>query len=61
MAMSAKNQQVGAAASDMGLGDQLKAQTEDEVLQRKKKLAKANSGNAVLGPAAMSLLGGYNG
>lgn len=43
----------GGASMDLGLGDQLKTQTEDEEEERKKKLMGANKN--VLGPATMSL------
>jgi hypothetical protein len=47
---SAKNQSLSASALDLGLGDQLKNQTEDEINQRKKKLAQM-----AISPATLSL------
>jgi len=62
MAISEKNMALSPAVSALGLGDMLKTQTEDEVLQRRKKLLSASNaldpaGGAGLSPAAMSLLG----
>ncbi len=56
---STKNAAVpGSAAFDLGLGDQLKSQTEDEINARKKKMAQLAGG---MGMASTSLLGGMNG
>jgi len=54
--MSAKNYMIsGSATADLGMGDQLKQQLEDEEEQRKKKLASKSVDN--LGPATLSLFG----
>ena len=58
MAMSQKKAMTGAASMDLGLGDQLKNQVNDELEQRKKKLlAQSKMGAGALGPATMSLFG----
>lgn len=44
----------GAASMDLGLGDQLKTQTEDQIEEQKKKKLMMGGGN-VFGPATMSL------
>lgn len=54
---SAKNFMLSPAAMDLGLGDQLKQQLDDQEIERKKKLAQAAQGGAGLGPATMSLFG----
>lgn len=51
MANSLKNQAMNASA-DLGLGDQLKNQADDEELQRRKKLVQQQT---ALGPATQSL------
>lgn len=66
--LSSKNTPLSAAATDLGLGDQLKTQVENELMQRKKKLLQ-NAGlgggqGAAGGPATQSLFaaaGGFNG
>jgi len=68
--LSSKNSMMsGAAATDLGLGDQLKNQVESELQLRKKKLLQ-NAGlgqtgaMAGTGPAVQSLFtaaGGFNG
>lgn len=66
MAMSEKNMALSPAVADLGLGDMLKSQTEDEVLQRRKKLMSAadtldpTGAGAGISPATMSLLGNMN-
>ncbi len=54
---SAKNLSLSPAASDLGLGDQLKQQLDDEEEQRKKKLLQQASGMSSLGLGTMSLFG----
>lgn len=57
-AVSQKNQVLSFAAQDLGLGDQLSQQVEDEVAQRKKKAQQAGASAAQsLSPAVMSLFG----
>lgn len=62
MAISVKNQSFNAASLDLGLGDQLQAETEAAINERKKK--KLAQGAAVgLGPATQSLFsmsGGFS-
>lgn len=59
MANSLKNQAMNASA-DLGLGDQLKNQADDEELQRRKKLVQQQT---ALGQGTQELfnLGGING
>lgn len=55
-----KNFAISAAGTDLGLGDMLTQQLQDQEMERKKKLmtqAPRNYGDSALGPAAMSLLG----
>ena len=63
-AVSQKNQVLSMAAQDLGLGDQLTQQVEDEVTQRKKKqLLQDQSAGIGLSPSVMSLFGrngGFN-
>jgi hypothetical protein len=65
--LSSKNAMLSQSGQDLGLGDQLKAQVESEVQQRKKKLMQtAGLGMApsgVMGQAAsaLGLGGGING
>ena len=59
---STKNQMTLAASSDLGLGDQLKSQVEDELAQRRKKLLKPGLGQLTgTGPATQSLFGNAGG
>lgn len=64
--LSAKNSMLSAAGADLGLGDQLKSQAEDEILKRKKRmsqmaLAAGGSMGAGVGPATQTLFsGGFN-
>ena len=65
--LSSKNAMLSQSGQDLGLGDQLQAQVQNEILQRKKKLTQtAGLGMApsgVLGQAAsaLGLGGGING
>jgi hypothetical protein len=62
-AVSQKNQVLSFAAQDLGLGDQLQSQVEDQVLQRKKKLAALDQPASLgMSPSVMSLFGqgGFN-
>ena len=54
---SAKNISLSPAASDLGLGDQLKQQLDDEEEARKKKMLQQASGLTGLGMGTMSLFG----
>ena len=58
--MSSKNAMSGAAAVDLGLGDQLKNETEEQIAERKKKMMKSQQQGigASLGPASLSLFAG---
>jgi len=61
--LSTKNSALSAAGADLGLGDQLKSQAEDEIMKRKKRmnqLAMMAQGGGV-GPATQTLFsGGFN-
>jgi hypothetical protein len=53
---AAKNFSLSSAASDLGLGDQVRQQLQDEEEERKKKMsAAAGRGLNPLGPATQSL------
>lgn len=55
-----KNLGISTAGIDLGLGNQLSQQLEDEEDERRKKALKNNPGqygDSTLGPASMSLLG----
>lgn len=58
---SAKNMSLTPAAQDLGLGDQLNVQLEDQLAERKKKLLQVsqvpNQSGLNNSPAALSLLG----
>lgn len=54
--MATKNMMLSPAMTDLGMGDALKTQTQDEIDERKKKLAKLMQ-PAGISPATMSLLG----
>lgn len=56
--LSSKNMMLSPAAADLGLGDQLKMQLDDEDAQRKKKMLQQANALAPLGGAAQSLFGG---
>lgn len=63
--LSNKNSMLSQAGQDLGLGDQLKNQTEEEIAKRRKKLqamqAMGMSPGSTMGSAAASLgLGGTN-
>ena len=48
------------AVADLGLGDQLQTQVQDEIAQRKKKetdLTKMGGPQSIMSPAVMALLG----
>jgi len=58
--LSTKNTALS-ASMDLGLGDQLKSQAEDEILKRKKRMqqmALAAGGLGGIGPASQSLFAG---
>lgn len=52
--LSSKNMMLSPAATDLGLGDQLKSQLEAQEEERKKKLMQRQAG---LNPGTMSLYG----
>lgn len=56
--MSRKNLSLSPAVQDIGLGDMVKQQLDDEDEERKKKLLAMNSRNSLFGPATQSLMGG---
>lgn len=53
---SAKNLMLSPAASDLGLGDQLNQQLEDDLEKRKKDALKAGQ-MSIMSPAVLSLFG----
>lgn len=53
--MNQKNFSLSPAASDLGLGDMITQQLEDEEAERKKKALQATQNPQTLGPATMSL------
>lgn len=56
---SAKNAIMSQAAADLGLGDQLRQQVEDEVQKRKKQMGDVSTVNTnALSPAALAIFGG---
>ena len=57
MATSAKNFSLSPAGQDLGLGDMVKQQLEDQENERKKKLAQMSSARGTSGGASQSLLG----
>lgn len=66
--LSSKNAMLSTAAADLGLGDQLQNQVQNELAQRKKKLQQSAglgmSSAMTGGPATQSLFsaaGGFNG
>ena len=58
--MPIKDQMQGLASVSLGLGDQLTIQLQDQALEAKKKQDAASAGlnRSMMGPAALSLLGG---
>lgn len=59
--LSTKNALVPSAGVDLGLGDQLKSQAEDEINKRKKRMMQlANQAGALggVGPATQALFSG---
>lgn len=59
--LSQKNSMLPSAGVDLGLGDQLKSQAEDEINKRKKRmmqLANAAGGMMGVGPATQTLFSG---
>lgn len=63
--ISAKNQMISAAASDLGLGDMLKQQLDDTMEERRKKLLRqaqtTQLAHTQMGPATQSLFAGVGG
>lgn len=55
--MNLKNFGLSPAAADLGLGDTLKAQVEENELERKKKLSKFSERTSLMGAAAGQLFG----
>lgn len=55
-----KNQMGGLASVALGLGDQLTLQIQDQMAEKKRKQDAATAGlnRSMMGPAALSLLGG---
>ena len=58
---SAKNSIFSPAATDLGLGDQLNQQLQDETEEEKKRRLLNQQMQAAINPAVMSLLGGAGG
>lgn len=60
--MLASKNPLSPAATDLGLGDMLRPQLEDETEeQRRKRMAAAGGGGDALSPAASLLFGGLSG
>ena len=56
--LSLKNRQLSQSASDLGLGDMLQNQVENQVLDEQKKKQKTSVVDSLMSPAAAMLLGG---
>ena len=57
--LSQKNALLPSAGVDLGLGDQLKSQAEDEINKRKKRMMQlASAAGGMMGPATQTLFSG---